>query len=76
MHNLKWKDNDYRNGLIKKVLGNESGVELIEMLKWWYEHSLNSPDMQNPNQVYFDLGKRKVLDDLQHELLKESKEKV
>ena len=61
MQNLKWKDKTYRDNLIISVLGTDKGLELLEMLKYRLD---KRPNLQNPNEVYFELGKRAVINDL------------
>ena len=70
MQKLKWKDKEYRENLIISVLGSEKGQELLEMLKWRYDNK--TPDMTNPNKVYFELGKKAVINDLQFIIEKEN----
>lgn len=52
-------DSDYRETVFVNVFGNPEGELVLEYLDDLYR--IRCPDMLNPNDVYYKLGKQSVI---------------
>lgn len=57
--NSKMADDDYRDTVFQSVFGNPEGEMVLDYLDELYR--IKSPDMTNPNDVYYRLGKQSVI---------------
>lgn len=57
--NSKMADKDYRDSVFVSVLGNPEGELILDWLDEVYR--ISTPDLSNPNDVYFRLGKQSVI---------------
>lgn len=55
----KMQDTEYRETVFKKVFGNPEGELVLEYLDDIYR--IRCPDITNPNDVYYRLGKQSVI---------------
>ena len=53
------QDNEYRDTVFQNVFGNPEGELVLDYLESMYQ--IRCPDMLNPNDVYFRLGKQSVI---------------
>lgn len=52
-------DNEYRETVFQTVFGNPEGELVLEYLDNLYR--IRTPNMDNPNDVYYRLGKQSVI---------------
>lgn len=52
-------DTEYRETVFTNVFGNPEGELVLDYLDDLYR--IRCPDMQNPNDVYYKLGKQSVI---------------
>ena len=57
--NSKMENSEYRETVFQNVFGNPEGEMVLDYLDELYR--IRCPDMQNPHDVYFRLGKQSVI---------------
>ena len=57
--NSRMDDNEYRETVFQTVFGNPEGELVLEYLDNLYR--IRTPNMDNPNDVYYRLGKQSVI---------------
>lgn len=52
-------EQEYRDTVFQSVFGNPEGELVLDYLDDFYR--IRTPDMENPNDVYYRLGKQSVI---------------
>lgn len=68
----KMNDQEYRETVFLNVFNNEEGMLVLDWLDKCYK--INNPDIQNPNDVYFRLGKQSAITHIRN-IIRNGKEK-